>query len=162
MKGINVRSDISYFTLLTSDSTRTKTQYWYVTKNSFYSTHMARIGSKGTTQNCKNCIYALTFFALHTGNMWAQSWTNIARFVMPFPEMPDFDVTDSMHENVRDPAIVLPCSADLLRFATFCTWNNLYSVVMSIRSIIAFSVKCLLGNVTKYWEDNDTEGKQGT
>lgn len=36
------------------------------------------------------------------GNMWAQSWTNIASFVMPFPDLPDFDVTDSMQANGWD------------------------------------------------------------
>ncbi|KAG0694354.1 Angiotensin-converting enzyme [Chionoecetes opilio] len=36
------------------------------------------------------------------GNMWAQTWGNIARHVMPFPEMPTFDVTDSMVENGWD------------------------------------------------------------
>lgn len=34
--------------------------------------------------------------------MWAQSWINIASLVMPFPDMPDFDVTDSMQQNVSD------------------------------------------------------------
>ena len=32
--------------------------------------------------------------------MWAQDWTNIASHVMPFPEEPDFDVTQSMIDNV--------------------------------------------------------------
>ncbi|ROT78390.1 hypothetical protein C7M84_002895 [Penaeus vannamei] len=36
------------------------------------------------------------------GNMWAQDWSNIARHVMPFPEMPSFDVTESMVKNGWD------------------------------------------------------------
>ncbi|CAL4058602.1 unnamed protein product [Meganyctiphanes norvegica] len=36
------------------------------------------------------------------GNMWAQDWSGVARHVMPFPEMPSFDVTDSMKEKDWD------------------------------------------------------------
>ncbi|XP_047488914.1 angiotensin-converting enzyme-like isoform X2 [Penaeus chinensis] len=36
------------------------------------------------------------------GNMWAQDWSSIARHVMPFPEMPSFDVSESMVKNGWD------------------------------------------------------------
>lgn len=36
------------------------------------------------------------------GNMWAQTWGNIGRYVMPFSDVPSFDVTDKMHENGWD------------------------------------------------------------
>lgn len=36
------------------------------------------------------------------GNMWAQTWGNIAPLVMPFPDMPTYDVTDSMVQNGWD------------------------------------------------------------
>ncbi|XP_037804888.1 angiotensin-converting enzyme-like [Penaeus monodon] len=42
------------------------------------------------------------------GNMWAQDWSNVARHVMPFPDMPTFclmptfDVTESMVKNGWD------------------------------------------------------------
>ncbi|XP_076045053.1 angiotensin-converting enzyme-like isoform X2 [Oratosquilla oratoria] len=36
------------------------------------------------------------------GNMWAQDWSNLARRVAPFPDVPSFDVTDSMIENGWD------------------------------------------------------------
>lgn len=54
-----------------------------------------------TNYDFKKRCQSNDIFSPRTGNMWAQSWTNIARFVMPFPDMPDFDVTDSMQENVR-------------------------------------------------------------
>ncbi|KAK7086686.1 hypothetical protein SK128_003261 [Halocaridina rubra] len=36
------------------------------------------------------------------GNMWAQDWVNIADLVMPFPQFPSYDVSDSMVKNGWD------------------------------------------------------------
>ncbi|XP_064079471.1 angiotensin-converting enzyme-like [Macrobrachium nipponense] len=36
------------------------------------------------------------------GNMWGQDWVNIAHRVMPFPEFPTYDVSESMVENGWD------------------------------------------------------------
>ncbi|KAK8737724.1 hypothetical protein OTU49_004209, partial [Cherax quadricarinatus] len=49
------------------------------------------------------------------GDMWAQDWSNIARHVMPFPEMPTFDVTDSMVENGWDIDRMFHAAEDFFR-----------------------------------------------
>lgn len=37
---------------------------------------------------------------LHLGDMWAQSWDNIYDMVVPFPDKPNLDVTDTMVQKV--------------------------------------------------------------
>nr|XP_045608351.1 angiotensin-converting enzyme-like [Procambarus clarkii] len=49
------------------------------------------------------------------GDMWAQDWSNIARHVMPFPEMPTFDVTNSMVKNGWDIQKMFLAAEDFFR-----------------------------------------------
>ena len=36
------------------------------------------------------------------GNMWAQGWNNIAKYVLPFPDRESIDVTPKLVEKVAD------------------------------------------------------------
>ena len=39
---------------------------------------------------------------LFPGNMWAQGWNNIERFVRPFPNRQGVDVTDELQRQVSE------------------------------------------------------------
>ncbi len=40
------------------------------------------------------------------GNMWGQSWSNLADFLRPFPHKPSIDVTPAMKEQGWTPKIM--------------------------------------------------------
>ena len=35
------------------------------------------------------------------GNMWSQTWENVLPYVLPYPNEPFFDITETLKEQVR-------------------------------------------------------------
>ncbi len=47
------------------------------------------------------------FLASVSGNMWSQTWNNIYNMMIPFPNKPNVDVTDTMVAKVREENYIL-------------------------------------------------------
>ncbi len=42
-----------------------------------------------------------------SGNMWSQTWNNVYNMMIPFPDKPNVDVTDTMVAKVNEQNFIL-------------------------------------------------------
>lgn len=51
-----------------------------------------------------------------SGNMWAQTWTNIESFTRPYPDKKETDITQAMKNQVNIKVKLLAINPDFARF----------------------------------------------
>ena len=56
------------------------------------------------------------------GNMWAQAWTQIERFLLPYPSEPTLDVTPNLKSKLKDAKGMF---LEAERFFTSLGWRKL-------------------------------------
>ncbi len=60
-----------------------------------------------------------------SGNMWSQTWNNVYNMMIPFPDKPNVDVTDTMVAKVNEQNFILMSESNPQRSRDW--WSDLYS-----------------------------------
>ncbi len=60
-----------------------------------------------------------------SGNMWSQTWNNVYNMMIPFPDKPNVDVTDTMVAEVNEQNYILMSESNPQRSRDW--WSDLYS-----------------------------------
>ncbi len=60
-----------------------------------------------------------------SGNMWSQTWNNVYNMMIPFPDKPNVDVTDTMVAKVNEQNYILMSESNPQRSRDW--WSDLYS-----------------------------------